>query len=380
MKGHIFGIDRVKLKNIPIDKINIEKLKEKGFIVIQEDNKSFRILKDSVTGEEIGINYIKVSRQQDNTLRINELKVGRNRIPGPFPFADYEHLDINLPMQISRQGINDKNINNSKDLIEALGLVSWELEGLGFGEVDLINSELKEIEINCNIPIEKDFKEYERVIEYLYRLLPGTLKNYNKHEKQRRYTGMVVGNTQQEIKIYDKQRQVKEKTGIEIEKRLRLEYTFKTESKIKAVFGDNKLMAVIEDDFNKLQEVMKGIVFNDLMSRAYKDLDKQVKHAIKHIQEQRGIGGGSNSVDEYLKNHQSNLMDSEIVLEALRTVASKRHYASEGRRAIKSMERIEGINLFGNINKLNEILGRIGYEKIKMDITPTVKKEVEKHY
>lgn len=383
MKEKIFGLDRIKLKDIPIEQVDIQKLKRKGFIVIQEDEKSYRILKDSITGEEVGINYIKVSKQQDNTLRINELKVGRGKIPevNISPYVDYEHLDINLPSQISRQGINDKNINNITDLMEALNLIEWELNRLGFGKIDLMNTELKEIEVNCNIPLEVEFKEYERVIEYLYGLLPKTLKSYNKHRKQGEFTGISVSNTQQEIKFYNKQKQIKDKTGIDIDdKVLRIEYTFKTEDKIKSLFGSNRLESIIENDFNKLQEVMKKLIFKDLTERAYEDIEKQKKHSIRYLKKYKSIGGGGSAIDEYLKNYQSELLDVEIVLEALRETALKNNYARECRKAIASAENIKGIKVFGNINKLNWIYKALGYEEIKIDTTPTIRKEVAKRY
>lgn len=377
-----FGIDRTKLKNIVIDQVDIKKLKDKGFIVIQDNLNNYRILKDTNTGEDHRINYIKVSKQQDETLRINELKVGRGVIPGLniLPMVDYEHLDINLPSQISNKGINDQNISNTIDLVRALKLIEAELKELGFGDVDLMNTELKEIEINCNIPIERPFKDYERVIEYLYDLLPKTLKDYKKHKRQGEFTGITVKNTQQEIKMYDKQKQIKDKTGINTKRVIRLEYTFKTEDKIKSVFGGNNLNDIIKDDFERLQEVMREIVLGDLVDRAYKNMDKQIQHSIKNIKRYREIGGGSNAVDEYLKNHQADLLDVEVIMEAMRDISAPNHYARECRRGIKSVEKIEGIKLFGNINKINEILEALNYKPIKMDITPMIKKELRKHY
>lgn len=379
-----FGIDRLKLKDIKIERVNIERLKAKGFLVIQDKPNAYRILKDDDTGEEVGINYIKVSKQQDESLRLNELKVGRGVIPdlNIMPMVDYEHLDINLPSQISSKNINDKNISNTKDLIAALKLIEEELKELGFGAIDLMEAAIKEVEINCNIPLEKPFKDYERVVEYLFNLLPKTLKDYNKHKQQGEFTGISVKNTQQEIKIYDKQKQIKDKTGIEVERVIRLEYTFKTEQKIERVFGGNTLKDLIKDDFTSLQRVMRELVLSDLVERAYKDIEKQKKHAEKYITSFKRAGSGMNAVDTYIKGYQDTLIDVEVILEAQRKTVRPNHYARECRKVIRSVtEEMENPKkLVGNINKLNEILKALQYEEIKIDTTPTIRKEIAKYY
>lgn len=374
-----FGIDRIKLKDIPIEQVNIKKLKNKGFLVIQDNKNAYRILKDEETGQEIGINYIKVSKQQDETLRINELKIGRGKIPdlNILPMVDYEHLDINLPSQISYNGINDQNINNTKDLLEALEHIERELEGLGFGKVELMETEIKEMEINCNIPLEKPFKDYERVIEYLFNLLPNTLKSYNKHKQQGVFTGISIKNTQQEIKMYDKQKQIKDKTGIETNRVIRLEYTFKTEQKIQRLFNGNTLKDISSNNFKDLQETMKRLSFDDLIDKATKDLDKQVRHAKKELQRYKGKGGAT-AGQEYIFDYE--VFDIETILAGLKEIDKSGNFTRDARKEIERAVEGKQIKLFGNINKLNEILKGLGIKKINVKLTPTIKKELKKYY
>lgn len=375
----MFGIDRIKLKDIPIGQVNIKELKARGFLVIQDNANAYRILKDSITGEEVGINYIKVSKQQDETLKINELKIGRGVIPelNILPTVDYEHLDINLPSQISKNRINDKNINSLEDLTEALGQIEKELESLGFGEIDLMKTKLKEIEINTNIPIERPFKDYESVITYLFGLLPKTLKDQRNHKKKGVFTGIVTENTQQQLKFYDKRQQIKDKTGIDTEAVIRIEYTFKTEEKIRTALKGETLEDITKDDFKTLQETMKSLLYNDLIEKAYKDIDKQRKHAARHLKKYKGKGGAT-AGQEYIFDY--DIFDIEIMLQALKDIDKARNFTRDARKEIDRAEQGKQIKLFGNLHKLNEILNDLGYKKIEMKLTPTIKKELKKYY
>lgn len=375
------GIDRILLKNLNIEQINTEILKKKGFVVIQDNETNIRIFKDAATGEETKINYIKVSKTQDKALLLNELRIGRMETErAVFNQIDYEHLDITLPNSLSIQRINDKNINTSLELKQALGEVEKELEYLGFGKVDLMDTELKELEINCNIELERPFNEYERVLDYINSLLPSRLKsvvNAKYKAKDDTFTGFKAGNGSITLKMYDKRTNILKKTGIDIEKELlRVEYSLLNEQKIKDTFGSNKLKDI---DFKELAETYKDLLYDDVVKRIYKDINKQLNHAIREIKAYKAIGGIS-AIDNYLKNYQSNLLDIEIVLSALKEIERPNHYSRQSKKTIKSAMEIEGITLFGNINKINEILKALEYKEIKLNMTKGIEKEVKKHY
>lgn len=162
---------------------------------------------------------------------------------------------------------------------------------------------------------------------------------------------------------------------------MRIEYKLLSGQKVKGVLGHNIIEELLKDEgFKRMQEAFKDMLYKDIIQYIEKDIKRQVDHSIKTIKEYRAIGGGSNAIDEYLKNYQATLIDAEIIMEATRSVVIPNHYARECKRAISSMDKIKGITLFGNINKLNEILEVLGYKKIEMDITPSIKKELKKHY
>lgn len=374
------GIDRILLKDLNIGQADKDILRQNGFLVIDNDKPKGRILKDSKTGENMAINYIKVSKKQNSALLITELKIGIEEFGG-VKRVEYEHLDATLPRVISERQINDKNIESNLDLNNALLEIEKELEVLGFGKVDLLESQIKEIEINQNILINGSFADYQEPLEYIRGLLPKRMKSIVNcsHEPKGIYTGFQVGNGSINLKIYDKRTNIANKhnqdLGAEL---LRVEYSLLNEDKIKSVLGTNNLRD-IERDFNVLAKGFNSLLESDLINRVYKDVNKQIAHAVAKINEYKGIGGIS-AINNYLKNHQANLLDIEILLAALRKTESSKHYSRQCQQAIKSAKEIEGRNLFGNINKINELLRGLGYAEIKIDMTKSIKKAVEKMY
>lgn len=376
------GIDRIKLKDLDIKQADLEILKLNGYTVIQTNKGNVRMIYDTAIGKELGINYIKVSKKQDNTLIFNELVIGKLEIETAIKDVEYERLDITLPKVMSETSTNEKNINNLDGLQLTLERVSSELEKLGFGEVEIINSNLKEIEVNVNIELEREFEEYKPVLEYLRGLLPNRIKSAvnSSHEPRGRYTGFKVGNDSIGLKFYDKKANILKKDNIDIEKNLlRIEYSFKNEEKIKSVFGSNNLLEIVGDDFITIDRAFKWLLEDDLIDRVYKDIDKQIKHATKYIREYKAVKGIS-ATNNYLKNHQANLFDVEIILIALRNTERTDNYSRVSKNTINSVAEIEGKSLFGNMQKLNEILEVLGYKKIEIDMTKGIKKEVKKHY
>lgn len=374
------GIDRIICKDLEIKQVNIELLRSKGFIVIQ-DEKCIRILKDD-EGKDAYISYIRVSKEQDNTLLINDLKIGRlkketNIFNG---MVDYEHLNINLPKGISKTRTNENNISNTDDLMQSIKAVQDELEGLGFGMVNILNTELKEIEINVNVDLKKPFKEYEKVLSYLQDLLPKRLKSEvnNNHKPKDRYTGFQSGNKSINIKMYDKRANIWKKTGQEIGKeRLRIEYSLLNEQKIKDVFGSNKLNEIVADEFELIDKAFKRLLQADLLNNLYKDIDKQLKHATKEIGRYKATKTKL-SGQEYIFDN--DILDIEIVLGALKENTLSNHYSRECKTLISRVLEGKQVKLFGNIEKLNEILEVLGQEKVDIKTTRNIKKLVNKYH
>lgn len=376
----MIGIDRMVLYNLGISRVDTDILELNGFTMIKGESSNSRVF-ENVTGESITIDYIKVSKEQQSELVINELRIGRKEITGNRN-VDYENLEVNLSKSISSTKTNEKNISNLEELKKSLEIVERELEELGFGKIDLSKADIKEIEININIELSRQFKEYEPVLEYLRELLPKQIKTAigGSFESCGVYSGFKVGNRSIDLKFYDKRENVNRKYSLDIGKELlRMEYSYNSPQKIENTFGTKNLAAITKDNFKTISAAFKSELQGHLIDRIYKDIDKQQKHATRQIKSYKGVFG-IGAVDNYLKNYQYDLFDIEIILAALRDTERSNHYSRQAKKTINSALEIEGKELFGNINKLNEILGKLEFEKIELDITRGIKKEVGKYY
>lgn len=370
------GIDKVKMIPPEIKQIDMELMKKIGEVV-QSKPSEFRYLPDVRTGKLEGFNRIELRKSRYKQLKANLIEiVSYNTGQNILPMVHYERMDANLPRQISRKGINNENISSYKDFALAIRVLEEDAFNHGFGELELEESETRELEVNYNIPIVRSFNEYERVINYIASLRSGYLK-VGKGFESDKYTGLSIGNNEWNIKIYDKKTDVKNKTGIDIDETLRIEFTFKTVNKIKSIFGDNKLKTIIKDDFDYMQEVLREKILDDVVEKIYKDIERQVNHATTELKRYRGKGGAT-AGQEYIYDY--DVFDIEIVLAALKRIVRSNHYSRDCKAEINRAIQGKQIKLFGNINKLNEILKALGYKEIKLEMTKGIEKETRKHY
>lgn len=373
--GHI-GIDRAVLKNIDFRQIDTE-LIGKNFVVMQGNKKhSFRIMRNQ-SGEELFINYVKISKSKGYKGSFNELVIGAKEILNTI--NPYEFLDTTLPSVLSEKGLNINNINDVESLKKSLEILERELNQLGFGQVDLKKAQIEELELNINIELERDFKEYERALEYFRGLLPKRLKTKinSPFYPNEVYTGFKAGNNSVSLKIYNKRAQIlddhKEDIGAEC---LRLEYGLLSAKKIKDVFGHNEVEELLKD-FDQVERVFRAQLEKDLINKLGKDIQDQLKNTIKKLKDYKTKSGKS-AIDEFIKNEE--LLDIELILGALKKTELKSNYSRECKKAIKSAQGVKRTKLFGNIALLNELLEKIGYNKIEIETSKSVKKLLEKQY
>ena len=372
------GIDRMVLKGFKIEQIDTNKLKEKGFIVLQDSDNALRLFKDANTDKEVGVNYIKVSKEIDENLYINELVIGRLEIDANIlNKVDYERIDLTIPNILSDTKTNEKNANTTNEIERALKIVENELKGLGFGNVNLIDAEIKRLEMNANISLNKPFKDYERVLGYLQGLAPKRLKKgvNQTHKPNNIYTGFKIGNKSICLKMYDKRENIRKKHNKDIgQELLRIEYVLESERKIKEVLKSNVLSEIIENDLESVKRAFKELLSKDIVSKLYESIKRQERQVIRYLKENRQVGKAS-AVDRYLKDYQTQMLDAEILLYAIKKTSGS-NYMRDSRKAIKSVKKVTGTQMIGNINKLNEILNKLLYENIEIDISNKLKKEL----
>lgn len=370
--GSKIGIDRIVFKSIDLRNIDVKILKE-NFLLL-DNGECYRVLLDK-TGEEVKVSYIKIKNDESLKLKFNELSLGVKKVKEQL--IPYEYLDVTLPSVLSDKGVNIKNISSKEEMERCMELLKPWLNKCGILNVDLKNAEIEELEINVNIPLENEFKDYKRALNYIKDVLPKTLKRGQEYEDRvgNKYTGFKVFNKSISLKIYDKRAQVIEEYKRDIEEEfLRIEYRLLNGTKVKEFLGHNEVNKLLSE-FDNIEKVFRKRLEKDLVFRLYKSIEEERKAIIKLLKGYKGNKKGA--IDSLLKNHE--ILDIELVLSAYKEI-EKVHYARGCKRAIKSALEVERENMLGNINKINEILEGMGYKKIELDITKTVKKELEKYY
>ena len=364
------GIDRVVFKTLNLKNIDAKLLRHSFHI--SEGGDIFRVMIDK-TGEELKVNCIKVKSSEEQPLKITSLDVGVKKIKTLN--KPYEYLDVTLPKMFDGEEINVNNISSLMRFKRSLRKIEEELKSLGFIDVDLGRAQVEELEINVNVPLQKNFYEYEGALRYLKSLLPKTLRRGQSYRDRlnNQYTGFKAFNNSVSIKFYDKRKQIleehKKDIGYEL---LRIEYRMLKAEKVKGFIGTIEVNDIL-NNFSCIAESFKKRLEKDLISKIQKDINTQINETAKVLKKYKKAG--KNVIDSCLKNDK--IIDIEILLGALKKVEISNIYMREARKAIKSAGEINKESLFGNIKRLNEILQLLGYKKIKIETTKTVEEELK---
>lgn len=380
MESTSIGIDRIVLSmDMKEQRINREILSNIDAIVMQGNNKhSYRIMIDE-DDQHLIINYIKIDKTKVDDIKFNSFIVGNKTTGGGI--IPYNILDATLPKLLSGTSTNEKNISSIKELEEVLEILEEQLEKLGFGVIDLRKANIIELEINTNIPLITEFKEYEGALEYLRSLRRKGLRTLGVkgYEPKDQYTGWYDGNGSVIVKMYNKKEDIRSKDKVEIEgELLRIEYKLLSGRKVKDTLGHNVIEDLLDDKgFKGMQEAFKEMLYKDIIQYVEKDIKRQINHAIEHLEDYKR-NGVAIAGQEYIFDY--DIIDIEIILGALRVTEASKNYARECRKIIERASQGKQIKLFGNINKLNELLEALGYDKVEIDMTNNTRKMVAKYY
>lgn len=366
------GIDRVIFKTLNLKNIDA-KLLRRSFCIF-EGGDIYRVMLDK-TGEELKVNCIKVKSSEEQPLQITSLSVGVKKIKTMY--KPYEYLDVNLPRMIDKRGLNVNNINSLANFKKSLKRIEEELKYIGFSDVDLSKSQIEEIEINVNVPLQRDFDEYKNSLKYIESLFPKMLRRGDafKDRVNVKYSGFLIKNNSVSVKFYDKRKDVMEKHSVDIgHELLRIEYRLMNAEKVKAFLGTIEVNDLLKNFDAVAQSFKKGLE-KDLISKIQKDIDQQIKYTVKTMKDYKKMT--KSAIDEFIKNEK--LLDVEILLGALKEIETVKNYSREAKKAIESAGRVKRTNLFGNVFKLNELLELLGYDPIEITMTQGVKKLLEQH-
>lgn len=360
------GIDRVVFKTLNLKSIDA-KLLRRSFQVV-EGGDIYRVMLDK-TGEELKVNCIKVKSSEEQPLQITSLDVGVKKIKTVY--KPYEYLDVTLPKLIDKKGLNTSNIHSLANFKKSLKKIEEELKYIGFSDVDLSRAQIEEIEINVNVPLQRDFHEYEGALEYLKSLLPKTLRKGQSYEDRlnNEYTGFLVKNNSVSVKFYDKRKNVLEEHKTDIgHELLRIEYRLLKAEKVKGFLGTIEVNDLLKNFDAVAQSFKKGLE-KDMLSKIQSNIDQQIKDTVKVLKEYKSKYK-SKYIAQAVSAMGTSLLDYEILKRAFEIVEEGKNKSTLKnnltliRAKLREKEGLNNIEYFGVIDKINEILVSLGYEKI----------------
>lgn len=348
----MIGIDKLILNNVEI--ISIDWL-------IFNANLSCSV-KQPVNGYSRSESSIELSRLQVNTKKDRfYLDVGTAKDANTGQIRPYQKLFINPASLL--YCVNTRNISTPIELQKAIEIVCYKLkEDCGI-IIDTTNARISNVEINANLQLNQPFCDYGKVFTFIRSALPKRYKNVCEYMTGDETTGFLAGNTRVCVKFYDKQREAAI-TADAAGRMLRIEYTFKTQEKVKDEFGYDTLKELLEG-FNAVKTAYISNVQADILTTLPKALEAERKrHKVKLIQAMQAQP--RSYISEWLAMSQS-IFDCELLRQALlSTLRAQKLTARNNRQRIKQLQLLvekrqkdESELLFGQLALLNEITQKL---------------------
>lgn len=344
-------IDKLIVKSINPTIVNFDKLCSHKNVRISETYYKRNFL---LNGSLIEIGEIEI-RDSFFFLRIGIKKIGGILI-------EYEKLELN-PSSIL-YGINVNNINKLSDFELVISTIEERLLEYGL-KVCLRSCLIKEIELNSNIKLTYNFTEYKQCFDFITDALPSRFKKISsfRNAELSQYTGFKAENEQISLKFYNKDLERNLDLPYSI---LRIEYRFKNSRKVKSAFS-----------YNSLDELLSNIsdintIFNKLIK---KDIITPIKHKINHLltYNHTAIATLKENKRYYIQQfcaetQDDTIFDYKLLCNAIDKLSINRGNKYKRKQELKheliKREKSGTKTFFNNIEKLNEIIEGLGYEKL----------------
>ena len=255
------------------------------------------------------------------------------------------------------------NVSEYRNKIKRVFKYLEDMYGLYFNVEELY---LDDMEINITAEMDRQFMEYEFLLDNMVYLVPKKYDISPYLGKDRTVKQYKFFNNTVEGKIYDKTRQLKEKFKIEGEMKeqyMRIEYTLHGSRKIESALG-TRLVAEITD--KAIEEYLFKQINQDLIKPIQKHIETSNKKLLimatelKEKDSRRWIGTffreAVAEVEDKRNGKLSVVIDMEQITNIIKKVSSSSNYAKTLERLADNMNR--HLYLSNNIDKLNEIINK----------------------
>lgn len=343
------GIDKTKIKGFTVELIDIEKLVSNDNIIFVEEYPGIPV--EDTQGQIRSIKHLKI---KDGHI-FNTFAIG-TRLNKGVP-NNYYDIDIHIA-ELTDNNLKPLKIAEYINLLERLKSYLKDRYGI---YINLEKAKFDEIEINITALMDREFIEYEYLLEQMVYLVPKVYEispyiGRDRTLKQYEFFNGSVG-----AKVYDKTRQLQEKFKISYEEQyMRIEYTLKSYKKVRASLGTEYIYQMTDQ---AIIDYLKKQINKDLIKpieKHIKDGDKQLLKMAMNEKEADSRKWAKSftgmALSERLDKRNGKLplvIDLEQIKKAIKKVSNKSNFSRNLARLQAEFDRHPFIN--NNLEKLQEI-------------------------
>ncbi len=348
------GIDRTVIAAFRIKAIDRKKLREHFNVEFHEEDPYGYLLEDCSCFDSIKI--------EDN-IKFGTMCAGVKRVKGVK--QSYSRMDIVVD---DREDGNFRNMT-VEEYKERISNVFHYLKETYGVDVDISSIKLSEMEINCTIPMNEEFYHYHRALRLLMFNLPknykklGEVSEINKEKSSLEAETFYCGNSREEIKIYDKTRQLEQTKNIKLDSNyMRVEITLKGLAKIKEVFKSSLVRDLTDEKIRSyyMKEIKR--FFESPYAKWKKHNNTELRKLVKAHREADPKNWKVNLLRECSNREQKNrvpvLLDIDDLLVLIKKLEKNGHYARVA-RGVKKACCFNDVYLSGDSRKVEEIFQKI---------------------
>lgn len=270
----MIGIDKTTINNIKIVSVDFDKLMTNNNVTVSRDGITAS-LPTNIPGQYKEVHEIRI---KDGTA-FNTFRFAINTTGGKF--IPYCLMEIHI-RSLCGDNMNPLNIEAYKRMLQQIRIYVADRYGI---RLNFDNIGFKEIEINCTFELDREFKEYEYLLDRIYEVAPKRYKDKAKfHDNiDNSLKEIVFYNQSTELKVYDKKKQLKDVYKIKIDKNLmRIEYTFMRPQKVEDALGTSKVNELTDES---IQDYIKKGIEKDIIKPLLKHVEKANKQLLKIAKE-----------------------------------------------------------------------------------------------
>lgn len=343
-----YGIDKTKIKDFEIDLIDIDKLKSNN-VILKEDKIGISVV--DINGNDRNISYLKITDGHIfNSLTIG-VKMNRG-IPNPYKFIEIHISETN------DNNLKPLSICEYRNLLERLKLYLEDRYGI---YVNFNNARFEDLEINVTAKMDRQFIEYEYLLDTMVYLVPKSYELRPYIGTDRTIKQYEFFNQSVKAKVYDKTRQLDEKFKISLENQyMRIEYKLCKPRKIRDSLNTEYINKINDED---IKIWLKKQIYKDLIKPIEKHIQESNKILIKmaKLEKEKDLKKWTrNFISEAIatkldiRNGKLSLViDIDQVIEAIKVVSSKSNCSRNIKRLQVDFDRYPYLRF--NLSKLQEI-------------------------